>query len=348
MNGKFLCACILALGLNNLVTADINTDPWQINFYALSNIGTENNSYFGASIEGIAGSGGNAYLKNIGLNTSGPAATYAMYTGGNLSFQSSSSNAGGINTGGSINYGNSSVTGTVSAGGNLSGNSGTISGDVKLGGSNLAGPSLVINGTVSQNQPVTGGLNVAGVNSYFQNASSYWSGLQSTASWTNVYGQIVVTNLQAGRNIVNLTLADINNSWGIQLSGPSNAFVVFNINDTSGSLKNVVYDFSGGIGINDIMFNLANSTSLSLNGGTYASVLAPTATVTFGSGMLQGNLVANNLMGNGSIMESPFTGFAADQANFVVAAPEPSTYLFLGTTLTAVLYFKRKREKISS
>jgi choice-of-anchor A domain-containing protein len=334
-------ACLLSpMGY---LAADINSDPWQMNVYTISGMGNSNSAYSGASIQGTVGSGGNVYLSSVGLNTSGPAATYALYANGNASFVSSSSYNGGLSVGGNLNYTSSATTGNVQSGGNLTGSSGNIQGNVTLQGTNQAGGGLVISGTVAQNQPFTNPLNASAVNSYFQNASSFWGGLSSTATWSNVYGQIVVSNLQAGRNIVSLSLANINSAWGIQLSGPSNAFVVFNITDLSGTLETVTYNFSGGMGLSNVLFNLTNSTSLSMSGGTYASVLAPLSTVTFGSGMLQGNFVSNNLLGNGSFQQGSFSGFAADQANFAVAVPEPHTYLLLGSMLAGVLYFNKRR-----
>lgn len=341
------CFCLFLLGMASPLKADLNSDPWQINVYAISGIGNSGSSYSGASIAGIAASGGSSYLSSIGLDTSGQGATFSMYTGGNLTLNASSSNHGGLSVSGNLNYNNSSVSGNVSSGGNLTGNSGSITGNVSLGGTNQSGSGLSIIGTVSQNQAFTSPVNYTTVSNYFQQASTFWAGLPATSTWTNVYGQIVVSNLQAGRNIVNLALADISTAYGIKLTGPANAFVVFNVTDATGNLETVTYNFSGGVNMGDVLFNLPNSTSLSMAGGTYASVLAPSATVTYNNGMLQGNLVANNLLGSGSFSHgSAFTGFAADQAHFAVVAPEPSTYLMLATFIAAAIYLKRKKAPV--
>lgn len=338
-----LLAAVGLLGIAGTLRADINSDPWQFNAYTLNNLGTGNNPYSGASVQGMAGSGGSAYLTGIGLNTGGGGLNNTLYTVGSVSLNSSSSYNGGISVGGTLNYNNSSVVGNVQSGGNLTGSSGSIQGNVSLQGANLAGGGLTITGTVTQNQPFSNPLNGAVVNSYFQGASSFWAGLPATATWANVYGQIVVSNLQAGRNVVDLTLANINSAYGIKLVGPANAFVVFNITDISGNLNAVTFDFSGGVALNNVLFNLPNSTSLTMSGGTYASVLAPLSTVSFGNGMLQGNFVAGSLQGSGSFSNGAFSGFAADQANFVVAAPEPQTYVLLATFLAAAIYLKRRR-----
>lgn len=341
---KFLYSLVAVFFLSSTyLSADLNSDPWQLNVYAISSFGSSTNAYSGASIAGIAGSGGNAYLNSIGLDTSGQAATYAFYSGGNLTFTGSSSFSGGLSSGGNLNYNNSATNGAVTAGGNLTGTSGSINGNVKLGGTNQASQGLTINGTVTQNQPFSSALNTSAVSTYFQNASNFWGGLNSTASWSNVYGQIVVSNLQSGRNIVTLTLTDINSAWGIKLTGPSDAFVIFNINSPSGTLNPVTFNFSGGMGLEDVLFNLPNSTALAMAGGTYASVLAPSATVNYNNGMLQGNLVANNLLGSGSFQQGSFSGYAADQSTFAVVAPEPSTYLMLGSFLALAMFLKRKR-----
>lgn len=337
-----LLALSLGFVFTGVLRGDLNSDPWQLSLYTISGTGSADSSYSGANIGGLSGSGGDVYLSNIGLNTSGTAATYSMYTGGNVTFTSSSSYNGGLSVGGNLNYNSSTVTGNIQSGGNLTGSSGSIQGNVTLQGTNAATQGLTISGTVTKNQPFTNPLNTTTVNSYFQNASKFWAGLSPTASWTNVYGQIVVSSLQAGRNIVNLTLANLNSAWGIQLSGPSNAFVVFNITDTTGTLNAPVLNLSGGMTSSNVLFNLPNSTSLVLSGGTYASVLAPVSSISFPSGIIQGNLIANTLSGGGSIQAGSFTGFAADQSNFAVVAPEPHTYLILATLLGLALYFKKR------
>jgi choice-of-anchor A domain-containing protein len=332
------------LALSNPLKADINSDPWQLNVYTISGMGSASSAYSGASVQGAIGSGGNVYLNGMGLNTAGGGLTYAAYTAGDLTFNSSSSYQSGISVGGNLNYNQSTVVGNVQSGGNLTGTTGQIQGNVTLHGTNQASSGLVISGTVSQNQTVNNPLNASTVNNYFQSASSFWAGLSPTATVNNVYGQLVVSGLQAGRNVVNLSLSSLNSAWGIQLSGPSNAFVVFNITDATGTLNAVTFNFSGGIGLNNVLFNLPNSTTLTMNGGgTYASVLAPLSTVTFGNGQLQGTFVSNTLLGSGSFQTGAFTGYAADQSHFAVLAPEPPTYLILTSFLVGALYLGRKR-----
>lgn len=340
INKLFLAIAFCAFGMAGELRADLNSDPWQMNVYTISSLGSSTSSYTGANIQGVAGSGGTAYLNNVGLNTSGSSATYSMYTSGNLTFTSSSSYNGGLSAGGNINYNHGTVVGNVQSGGNLTGTAGSIQGNVKLQGTNQS--TATISGSVAQNQPFTSPFSGAAVSSYFQQASSFWAGLPATASWTNVYGQIVVSSLQAGRNIVNLALSNLNSAWGIQLTGPSNAFVVFNISDVSGTLNPVTFNFSGGMSSSNVLFNLPNSTSLAMSGGTYTSVLAPLATVTYGNGMLQGNFVANTLLGSGSFQTGAFSGFAADQANFAVVAPEPQTYVLLASLLAGAVYLRRR------
>ena len=140
------------------------------------------------------------------------------------------------------------------------GNSGTINGNVNLAGTNKAGQGLTINGTVKQNATFAPTVNLSQVSTFFQNANQNWGGLSQTAKTSTSFGQLTVTGLQAGQNIVNLSLASESALNGITLTGPQNAFVIFNITGTGGSssqaLKALTLSLSGGLSSNDILFNI--------------------------------------------------------------------------------------------
>jgi choice-of-anchor A domain-containing protein len=139
---------------------------------------------------------------------------------------------------------------------------------------------------------------------------------------------------------VNIPLASWEQLTGIQNNLPSNAYVVFNIADSTTPSFDTLNAISlNGLNPNQVLINLANATILALQGGTYASVLAPNATITFNSGVLQGNLVANNLFGSGQVNSGAFIGFE----NLVT--PEPTTYLLLGSMLGLIVFLSWRKNQ---
>ncbi len=344
----FLFAVSLSFIASSYLTADVNSNPWELNVYTTQDIGKSTAAY-GSDFQGIAGAGGNAYLSGFSLNLNNvpPNNPYSLYTGGNANFSNGTVSNGGIESGGNIFLNGAAIDGNISGGGNLSGSNGTIHGNVTLAGTKSAGAGLVITGSLNQNQPFTPTVNLPNITKYFERASTFWSSLSPTTTTTNQYGQIQVKTLTAGRNVVDLSLANINSSYGIALNGPSNAFVIFNISGLIPGvdiMKALSFQLSGGINFNDTLFNITGPATLSLSGGTYTSLLAPNSNVSFSSGLLQGNLVAQNLYGAGQVNVGAFTGFSQDQHHFM-AVPEPMTLLTLGSLMLFSLLLARVRRQ---
>jgi choice-of-anchor A domain-containing protein len=329
------------------IHADTNPNPYDFNVYTLGSIGTQADPYE-SDIQGIVGSGGNAYFSGFSANLNGPAYLYSVYSGGSVNINSGSVSNGGIEAAGNVYLNSATINGNVNSGGNLQGGNGNIYGNASLSGTNTS--SITISGSVLTNQLFTPSLNLSSISNYFQSASSYWAGLAATAAVNDVYNQLQVT-LSAGRNIVDLSLAQLSSAYGIQLTGPSNAYVIFNITDatpTMQTLHDVTFTYSGGVGGNDVIYNLPNATQLTLNGGDYLSILAPQANITFLPGLVTGNLIAQSLVGSGQVDEGTFAGFQKDQNNFNIQAPEPSAYAILLSCLGIVFLFLRHNKSAAN
>lgn len=348
MKAKYLMMVLSSIPLWTLnVYADNsnpNINPWQLNVYTNQNLGTSNSPY-AVDIQGSVGAGGNVYMQNYSVNqngTSSSSSPYSIYAGGNVNLNSGSVNNGGIQAGGSITTSSSSVNGNVSSGSNLYGSGGTITGNATLGGTNQS--NTTINGTVQQNQSSPVFLNQATVQNYFQSASSYYQSLNTTGSYTNSYTTLTLNNpVTNGQNVIDISLATWNSLTSINLSGlSSGAYVIFDITGatSNSTLKAVSIN---GVNLNQVLVNINQSINLSMSGGAYSSVLAPNANITFTSGVLVGNLIANNLYGNGQVNTGPFVGFANDQSNYI-AAPEPVTYMILGSMLGLISFIKLRQK----
>ncbi len=322
--------------------------PWQLNLYAINNFGSAAQAYSGSDVEGLAGAGGNVYLSSfsINLNNTLPGNPFSLYAGGSVNWNSGQINNGGIAAGSNVNINSVTVQGGVNSGGNLTGSSGTITGNVNLSGSNQAGPGLVINGSVQTNVPYTAPLNLAAVTQFFQNASNVWANATANATYVNFFGQLQISNLQSGRNVVNISASDYNSAWGIKVNGPSDAYLIVNILGNSfTNLAPLSLDTSGSsLTSNSLLLNLPNVTQLSINGSVNSSLLAPNANLTISGGVLTGNVVAFNINGSSQINAGSFLGFSSDPS---LSTPEPATYLFLGSALLLIVCLQKRRHLVA-
>jgi choice-of-anchor A domain-containing protein len=325
----------------NALFADLNSNPWDLNVYVIDNIGTSANPYE-SDIEGMAGAGGNVYLQNFSLNVNGsvtPTTPYSLYSGGTVNTTSGQFNNGGVQAVGSVTLTNTTTSGNVSSGGSLFGSSGQITGNATLKGTNQS--TITINGSVSTGQTFSPVLNQTTVANFFKNASNVWNNLSPTTTWTNSSSTLILNNPMAGLNVVDISLSQWNALTGIQNNLPSNAYIVFNIDDTTTPGSDTLNAISlNGISANNILLNLPNASVLAMTGGTYGSVLATNATITFTNGVLQGNLVAENLQGSGQVDSGAFVGYST------LAAPEPSTYLLL-CGMIGVFWFVKGRKAVN-
>lgn len=365
-------------------------DPWDFNVYTTGNIGTSTNAYSGSDFQGVTGSQGSDYFSgfSINLNNTSPISGPSLYAGGTVNFSNGTISNGGIESTGAVNVTNTTVNGGINAGGTVTqtngqqngnvntagafvGNSPTVNGNVSTGG-NFTGSgggqvsgNVSAGGTISGNTTIQGTalshqtpatftptLNLATVSSFFQNANTFWGNLTANLSVSNnQYGVITVSNaLNSGRNILDLTLAQINaitnstQNYEINFTGnvPTNAFVVINVLGSGTAMNSLQLS---GISASDVLFNIVGNaiTNLTLNGGNYVSLLAPNTNINFTSGLLTGNLIADNLTGQGQVDNATFAGFPAD-ANNITPVPEPATYAIMGSMLGIVAFVAHRKK----
>lgn len=348
-----LVSLLLLFSAKQTLLSSAEVAPYSLNVYSFGDIGSAERPY-GSDFQGVSAALGSVYFKGFSANDQGKEDPYAVYTGKDFTMYSGAVNNGGIEARGSVYANALSVQGNIHGGGNLapapgSEGYGTVNGNVIISGKDTS--NLSISGKTITGKDFNPSLNLGGVGSYFLNASTYWAGLEATANYKSVdSGNLLVSELKSGRNVVSLSLADLQKAYAITLIGPKDAFVIFNLADAGGkdvSLKDVTFKLEGGITADSILYNALNPDQLSLSGGQYLSILAPNATLEFSSGLLTGNLIAANLYGSGQVNKGVFVGFEADQRNFL-AVPEPRTYILLGCLVSIVLllgsYRNRNRE----
>lgn len=122
----------------------------------------------------------------------------------------------------------------------------------------------------------------------------------------------------------------------------SDSTVIINYSGTNASFNDVI--FAGGQGGQleakraNVLFNFVNAKEVTINTEVFGSILAPKATI-FGTGHVEGTIVANRLAGQVEIGYEPFIGAV------VTPVPEPETYALMGLGLMGLLVVRRRKNR---
>ena len=280
--------------------------PWEFNEVVIEDIGTPCSPYC-SDFQGAAAVGGDAHLYGFSLNDLDASPTdMGLYVGGDLTFTGALTH-GGAEVAGEILLPGTSVDGSVVGGGDLDG-SGTIGGDATLAGELIPQYALTVGGTVTEYEPFveTVDLHVLGV--YFQTASSTVAAKARTLTATQVWGEIRIEAVQ-GMNVVEIDAQDLDDAWGIRISGPTDASLYIDVPDATATLDSLVWTYDGDLGPERTLLNYGAATDLQLSGGNHdVNILAPNAQVRFESGLVTGNLIAGELLGCGQVNLGGFEG----------------------------------------
>jgi choice-of-anchor A domain-containing protein len=229
-------------------------------------------------------------------------------------------------------------------GGAFSFQGGTIYGNVSAASATVTGSTVCSGCVVTGASPV----DFAALQTSMQNQSSFLYALSSTGTVSKPYSTLL---LNAGGNatvqVFSITSSQLSNNSGIDLTGISpNMTVIINVSDTGSHSASTP---SAGFLVNDqqvqsdgmVLFNFAPTiSSISITNSFYTSVLAPSAAVSGGYGLLNGDLVASSYSGN---TQFNLSGFAGALPTLPTNTPEPGTfYLLAGIALSSVPFFYRR------
>ncbi|MFN3305377.1 MAG: choice-of-anchor A family protein [Roseateles sp.] len=260
-----------------------------------------------SDVEGRVAVGGNATISGYSINTK---------------------------TGSSALYGGTGLT----VGGNLDFTNGTIWSGVSVGGSYAPNASGNVFGGVSYGQ----GFDFAGEKQRLGMLSTSLDALANTGTVVDKWGTLHFD--AAGRMLAVFDIAAADAMRNMQIDNlPTGAQMLINIHGASVDFGNHGY-----LGFNkgQVLFNLPDATSLLLNGGINASVLALNASVAQGWGQINGQVVVKDWNSSVQVNDAPMLTAGIGRPPSGLQAqrlPEPASLALVGLGLAAVGLARRRR-----
>ncbi|MYN28158.1 choice-of-anchor A family protein [Duganella sp. CY42W] len=283
----------------------------------------------------------NAYLGNANVfsftNFSAPSADVegAILAGGNVSLTSYTVNKNNQDAygqyamvvGGSLTFGN----------GNIHNGNVYVSGDVTYPSYNVLDKGYT---TVKGTAPV----NLSNLASGLVKTSAELAAISATANTKQVNSQIFLTGTKSGVDVVTVSAAQMNSATEFVLSNfATDATIIVNVVGKTATIQGGYKQFDA----YNVLFNFVDATTLNIGTGANISILAPTASVKDGSGVIDGNVVVKS-WSSGVQINSTNAFVSTNVAGLVTAIPEPETYAMLLGGLGLMGFMARRRQKAAA
>jgi choice-of-anchor A domain-containing protein/RHS repeat-associated protein len=229
-------------------------------------------------------------------------------------------------------------------GGNLSYTNGQVfNGNVRSGGTATLSSWGHPNGGYIAGNP----LDFTDLKAQAVGTSSYLAGLSATNSSAFQYGTLTLTGTKSV-SVINVSGSQLATANSINLSAPSGGILVINVSGTADKMQYAGMNLSGTTNAN-VIWNFYEATTLTIAGiGVKGTVLAPSATVSFSNGNIDGSLIANNVSGSGEIHYHLYAGPQGEASVFnpvpvITGAPSggtspEGTLVSLGSTVSEQNY----------
>lgn len=221
---------------------------------------------------------------------------------------------------------------------NFSFTSGAVmNGDTYVGGTSTLNQS----GTLAK--PVKGGaapVDMTALAASLTRTSQALTQVAATGSAQQKWGGVYITGTNSAVEVIDLDANWLNSSSYYNLSNmKAGATLIVNFSGSSATFSGGYQAFDG----YNVLFNFADATTLNIATGFTANVLAPNASVTDGSGVINGNVVVNN-WNSGVQINANHYFVATDIPGLASAVPEADTYAMMlaGVGLIGVMTRRRK------
>ena len=212
-----------------------------------------------------------------------------------------------------------------------------------MNGDTYVGGTSTLNQSGTLVSPVKGGVapvNMTALAASLTKTSQALTQVATTGSAQQKWGGVYISGTNSAVEVIDLDASWLNSSSYYNLSNmKAGATLIVNFSGSSATFSGGYQAFDG----YNVLFNFADATTLNIATGFTANVLAPNASVTNGSGVINGNVVVNS-WNSGVQINANHYFVPTEVAGLVSAVPEADTYAMLlaGVGLIGVMARRRK------
>jgi choice-of-anchor A domain-containing protein len=212
-----------------------------------------------------------------------------------------------------------------------------------MNGDTYVGGTSTLNQSGTLVSPVKGGVapvNMTALAASLTKTSQALTQVATTGSAQQKWGGVYISGTNSAVEVIDLDASWLNSSSYYNLSNmKAGATLIVNFSGSSATFSGGYQAFDG----YNVLFNFADATTLNIATGFTANVLAPNASVTNGSGVINGNVVVNS-WNSGVQINANHYFVPTEVAGLVSAVPEAKTYAMMlaGVGLIGVMARRRK------
>ncbi|WP_229211682.1 MULTISPECIES: FxDxF family PEP-CTERM protein [unclassified Duganella] len=220
------------------------------------------------------------------------------------------------------------------------------SGSIKNGDTFVGGKASLTQSVDVYSKIKTGAapVNMTALAGQLKTTSTSLSKLSTTGTATEQWGGLNIAGSKKGVEVIDIDAKTLSKVTYFNFSNlTAGSTLILNVSGDKGSFNGGYQGFEN----YNVLFNFYQATDLGVHTGLTANILAPLASVTGGSGVINGNVIVDSWSSSVQINANHFFN-PINVAGYVTPVPEPETYAMLLAGLGLVGFMARRRKQAAA